>query len=279
MKIPQVILLVAGIFLVTLISTNPSIEDHRQALLDEINKNIYDSLLDNILEQSGREAGLDLGQGIADKVVSRSNYLIFSFTEITIGDKSVSAGIGIFGQVFIKSFNDIKSSISNTSKTSAFDNLFSSDSKESKVKINEISLNDINTLEKAPPPPPSPSDKGEQVIEVKIDYGEIFDEVEIEASFPGGDSKWRKYIARNLNHQVAIDNGAQEGTYTTVIQFVVGKEGDISDVRPLTNHGYGMEDEAMRVIKRGPKWNPAIRGNVHVKAYRKQPVTFRVELN
>jgi protein TonB len=38
-----------------------------------------------------------------------------------------------------------------------------------------------------------------------------------------------------------------------------------------------MEEEAMRVIKRGPKWNPAIQNGRQVKAYRKQPITFRVE--
>ena len=122
-------------------------------------------------------------------------------------------------------------------------------------------------------------DQGKQIVEVKKedDENKIFDKVEIEASFPGGDSKWRQYLERNANGQVATDNGAPEGTYTTVVQFVVDKEGNISDVRALTNHGYGMEEEAIRVIKKGPKWNAAIQNGRQVKAYRKQPITFRVE--
>lgn len=122
-------------------------------------------------------------------------------------------------------------------------------------------------------------DQGKQIVEVKKedDENKIFDKVEIEASFPGGDSKWRQYLERNANGQVATDNGAPEGTYTTVVQFVVDKEGNISDVRALTNHGYGMEEEAMRVIKKGPKWSPAVQNGRQVKAYRKQPITFRVE--
>jgi len=121
-------------------------------------------------------------------------------------------------------------------------------------------------------------DEGKQIVEEKKeeDENKIFDKVEIEASFPGGDSKWRQYLERNANGQVATDNGAPEGTYTTVVQFVVDKEGNISDVRALTNHGYGMEDEAIRVIKKGPKWNPAIQNGRQVKAYRKQPITFQV---
>jgi hypothetical protein len=37
-----------------------------------------------------------------------------------------------------------------------------------------------------------------------------------------------------------------------------------------------MEDEVLRVITKGPKWNPAIQDGRAVKAYRKQPVTFMV---
>lgn len=127
-------------------------------------------------------------------------------------------------------------------------------------------------------PTPAVIDEGKQIVEEKKedDENKIFDKVEIEAAFPGGDSKWRQYLERNLNANVPVDNGAAEGTYTTMVQFVVDKEGNISDVRPVTNHGYGMEEEAIRVIKRGPKWTPAIQNGRPVKAYRKQPITFQV---
>ncbi|MBD0333129.1 MAG: TonB family protein, partial [Chitinophagaceae bacterium] len=65
-------------------------------------------------------------------------------------------------------------------------------------------------------------------------------------------------------------------TYTVIIQFIVDKEGNISDVKALTNHGYGMEQEAMRAVKKAPKWTPAIQNGRQVKAYRKQPITFIV---
>jgi len=58
---------------------------------------------------------------------------------------------------------------------------------------------------------------------------------------------------------------------------VVDKEGNVSDVKPLTSHGYGMEDEAVRVIKKGPQWKPAIQNGRNVKAYRRQPITFQIE--
>lgn len=104
----------------------------------------------------------------------------------------------------------------------------------------------------------------------------VYERVEIEASFPGGDAIWRRYLERTLDASIPAKNGAPDGTYTVIVQFIVDKSGNISDVRALTNHGYGMETEVVRVIKKGPKWSPAIQDGRQVKAYRKQPVTFMV---
>lgn len=105
----------------------------------------------------------------------------------------------------------------------------------------------------------------------------VFEKVEIEASFPGGDGAWRKYIERTLNAATPVEYGAPVGTYTIIVQFVVDKNGNISDVKALTRHGYGMEQEVIRVIRNGPKWVPAFQDGRNVKAYRKQPVTFVVQ--
>lgn len=125
---------------------------------------------------------------------------------------------------------------------------------------------------------PAIVDEGKQVVEEKKeeDPNKVFEKVEVEASFKGGEREWTKYLQRNLDANVAIENGANEGSYTVVVQFIVDKEGKISDVRALSNHGHGMEEEAMRVIKRGPDWVPAIQNGRNVKAYRKQPITFVV---
>jgi len=120
-------------------------------------------------------------------------------------------------------------------------------------------------------------DQGKQIIEEKKeDENQIFEKVEIEASFKGGESAWKKYLERNLNPNAPVDNGAPEGTYTVYVQFVVSKDGSISDVKALTTHGYGMEQEAIRVIKKGPAWVPAVQNGRSVNAYRKQPITFQV---
>ncbi|MDQ3551319.1 MAG: energy transducer TonB [Bacteroidota bacterium] len=122
-------------------------------------------------------------------------------------------------------------------------------------------------------------DEGKAVVVAPVDntnYDQTFTKVEVEAKFQGGEAAWRNYLTRNLNASAPIDNGANPGQYTVVVQFIVDKEGNISEVSSLTKHGYGMEDEAMRVIRRGPKWEPAIQNGRKVKAYRKQPITFVV---
>ncbi len=100
--------------------------------------------------------------------------------------------------------------------------------------------------------------------------------VEIDPKFPGGLAKWKQYLSMNLNALLPVEKGAPEGDYTVVVQFIVSKEGTVSDVKALTKHGYGMEEEAMRVIKTGPYWVPAIDMGKQVVAYRKQPITFQI---
>jgi hypothetical protein len=105
----------------------------------------------------------------------------------------------------------------------------------------------------------------------------IFEKVDIEAAFPGGEMAWRKFLEKNLKADVPVKHGAPAGAYTVWIQFVVDTKGNVSDLKPLTNWGYGMEAEIVRVIKKSPNWVPAMQNSRAVKAYRKQPVTFKIE--
>lgn len=118
-------------------------------------------------------------------------------------------------------------------------------------------------------------DEGKAVVEApKEDENKVFTKVEIEAAFAGD---WQKFLLRNLNSEAPVNAGAPPGTYQVIVQFIVDKEGNVSDVKALTSHGYGMEEEAMRAIKKAPKWNPAVQNGRQVKAYRKQPITFLVQ--
>jgi periplasmic protein TonB len=123
-------------------------------------------------------------------------------------------------------------------------------------------------------------DKGTGVVEVpKVDddEGKIFTKVEVEAGFPGGDRAWRNYLEKNLNTEVPGENGAPEGNLTVIVKFVVSKDGSLSDISCETDPGYGICQEAIRVIKRTKNWTPAIQNGRNVNAYRRQPITFSVQ--
>ena len=104
----------------------------------------------------------------------------------------------------------------------------------------------------------------------------IFTKVEFEAQYPGGTKAWSAFISQNLRGDVPARKKAPAGTYNVVVQFIVDKTGKATEIKALTAHGYGMEEEVIRVIKRSPLWSPARQGGKYVKAYRNQPVTFVV---
>ena len=102
----------------------------------------------------------------------------------------------------------------------------------------------------------------------------IVEKPEVEATFPGGTDAWRRYLELNANAAVASDSGAKDGVYTVMVQFIVDKEGVVTEVVPLTNKGYGMEKELMKLIFNGPNWIPAMYRGKKVNSYKKQPMTF-----
>lgn len=93
---------------------------------------------------------------------------------------------------------------------------------------------------------------------------------QIQAKFPGGDGEWRKYLERNTNRDLPVENGAPPGNYTIVVSFLVDIDGSISDVRAENNPGYGVAEEYVRIIKAGPKWIPALKDGKPVKYRQRQ---------
>ena len=111
----------------------------------------------------------------------------------------------------------------------------------------------------------------------KVDYNnKVFTSTQIEAHFPGGPTAWKFFLEKNLNSSVPAKKGAPAGRYTVTVNFIVDEEGTISDIQVANNPGYGTAEEAIRVIKNGPKWDPALlNGNV-VKYRVNQSIAFVV---
>ena len=124
-----------------------------------------------------------------------------------------------------------------------------------------------------------PVEKGTGVVEapkVEEDYDKVFTVVQIAAEFPGGLPAWTKYLERNLNRDLPVENGAPPGKYTVIVSFIVSKTGAISDVTAENDPGYGTKAEAIRVITKGPSWKPAVQNGRNVIYRHKQSITFQV---
>ncbi|MEO7444607.1 MAG: energy transducer TonB [Ferruginibacter sp.] len=93
---------------------------------------------------------------------------------------------------------------------------------------------------------------------------------------PGGVDAWKKYLADSLDTNVPIKNRAPAGNYVVVVKSIVSYFGKISDIRAETKHGYGMEEEAKRVIKNCTRWKPAFKAGVPVNAFMRLEITFVV---
>lgn len=103
-----------------------------------------------------------------------------------------------------------------------------------------------------------------------------FSKVEIEAEFPGGGIAWTNFLRKHLNARVPVKKKAPAGTYQVIVRFIVSKDGSVSGAMAETRHGYGMEEEVLRIINKSPKWVPASQDGRPVNAYRRQPITFSV---
>jgi hypothetical protein len=94
--------------------------------------------------------------------------------------------------------------------------------------------------------------------------------------FPGGLEEWRRYIFRNTDFKALDEHPAPEGKYTVVVDFVISKDGSISNVVARTKTGYGTEEEAIRIISEGRRWQPGKKDGELVDTHIKQTMSYTV---
>lgn len=104
----------------------------------------------------------------------------------------------------------------------------------------------------------------------------IFTKLDFEASYPGG--PWA--YARFLNSTFRYPDKAQklEIQGTVVVQFLVDRNGNLSDVEVISGPASGgLREEAVRIIKASGKWLPGIQNGRIVASYKKHPMIFRLD--
>lgn len=121
----------------------------------------------------------------------------------------------------------------------------------------------------------------EQVIvkepepEVKPQEEEIFQAVEQQAEFPGGQAALMKWLSQNIRYpEQAAANDIQG---RVIVKFVVEKDGSIGATEILKGVDKDLDREALRVVKKMPKWQPGKNNGVAVRSYFNLPVTFKLQ--
>lgn len=113
-----------------------------------------------------------------------------------------------------------------------------------------------------------------QEVEETEEEEEIVIFVEEQPVFPGGDEALYKYLSENIKYpQLARENNV---TGKVFVQFVVEKDGSISNVKVMRDIGAGCGQEAVRVVKAMPKWKPGKQQGKAVRAQFNLPVVFNL---
>jgi protein TonB len=111
-------------------------------------------------------------------------------------------------------------------------------------------------------------------IEKEATDDEIFLIVEAEAVYPGGDGEMLKFIAKNIVYPPQARRMSIEGR--VFVKAVIEKDGHISTAEVLKGIGGGCDQEAIRVIKAMPPWQPARQRGRPVRSAVTFPITFRL---
>lgn len=141
---------------------------------------------------------------------------------------------------------------------------------ESKAAIGNINFDKGTDDPSAAMPDEMPTEDQKIVGE----EGQVFLMVEQMPEFKGGEVQMMTYIYDNIKYpQMARESGVQG---TVFVKFVVEKDGSVSNVEILRGIGAGCDEEAVRVIKNMPKWNPGKQNGLAVRVYFNIPIKFKL---
>ena len=161
------------------------------------------------------------------------------------------------------------------------------------------------TSQPPPPPPPvkipeiievSDEEEIEEEVEVELDVevtedtaieeiifteepeeevsDEIFTIVEERPEFPGGVNALRKFLYKNLRYPDQARRMGIEGR--VYVQFVVERDGSVTDLTVVRGLGAGCDKETLRVLKLLPKFSPGKQRGNPVRVKMVLPVIFRL---
>lgn len=114
-----------------------------------------------------------------------------------------------------------------------------------------------------------------KVEEKKPEPEKIFVAVEQPAEFPGGQAAMMKWLSNNIRYPESAQQNGISGR--VVVKFVVERDGSVSSPQIVKGVDRDLDQEALRVVKRMPKWQPGKNNGQPVRSYFNLPVTFRLQ--
>ena len=119
----------------------------------------------------------------------------------------------------------------------------------------------------------------EVIFEVPMEKAQkdepIFQVVEEMPKFPGGLQEAMVFIGKNIKYPVAAQEARIEGR--VIVQFVVGKDGSVSDIHTVRGVSPELDAEAIRVVSMMPKWIPGKQRGKAVAVKYTMPIMFRLK--
>ena len=114
-----------------------------------------------------------------------------------------------------------------------------------------------------------------EVEEEEVKEKVIFQVVEEMPEFPGGMGEAMKFLAKNIKYPVAAQQAKIEGR--VIVQFVVERDGSISDIHAMRSVSPELDAEAIRVVSLMPKWKPGKQRGKAVPVKFTMPIIFRLQ--
>ena len=102
----------------------------------------------------------------------------------------------------------------------------------------------------------------------------VFDIPEVSPKFPGGERALMSYISDSLRYPAEAKGKRIEGR--VVVMFTVMKDGSVDSATIVFSPDMILNEEALRVIREMPKWEPALQRNKPVEVKYTLPVRFRL---
>lgn len=116
----------------------------------------------------------------------------------------------------------------------------------------------------------APSGDGPQTdSKIVEDSNQIYTAVEVKPDFPGGIQKFYDFVGKN--YKVPEDEDIKGKVF---VQFVVEKDGTLTDIKVVRDLGFGTGKEAIRVLKKSPKWKPGIQNGRPVRVLYSLPISI-----